>query len=89
MDELLKIPDNVLLKYSRREVGELKSYIEELEYKLKRLEDDNPEKFKGSETHKNLVAQVKNLELCTKKLMEANWKLTYELTQLKNKLWKE
>ena len=34
-NELLKIPDEVLLKLARREIGELKSYIQELEYELK------------------------------------------------------
>ena len=31
---LMKIPDRELLKYSRIEVGKLKSYVQELEYKL-------------------------------------------------------
>lgn len=30
---LAKIPDKELLRYSRMEVGQLKSYIEELEWK--------------------------------------------------------
>ncbi len=31
---LSKIPDKELLRYSRIEVGQLKSYIEELEWKI-------------------------------------------------------
>lgn len=31
---LMKIPDKELLRYSRIEVGKLKSYVQELEYKL-------------------------------------------------------
>lgn len=31
---LSKIPDKELLRYSRMEVGQLKSYIEELEWKI-------------------------------------------------------
>lgn len=31
---LMKIPDKELLRYSRIEVGQLKSYVQELEYKL-------------------------------------------------------
>lgn len=45
---LEKIPVHILLKYSRQEVGELKAYIDELEYenemlreKLKQKEDNN------------------------------------------------
>ena len=33
-EELLKIPDKVLLKMSRKEIGELKSLLDEKEYKL-------------------------------------------------------
>ena len=32
-----KIPDNILLKESRKEVGQLKSYIEELEHTNRQL----------------------------------------------------
>lgn len=47
---LLKIPDNILLKESLVEVGKLKSYIQELEDKIKELEgrSNNPGIQKGS-----------------------------------------
>ena len=32
-----KIPDNILLKESRKEVGQLKSYIDELEHTNRQL----------------------------------------------------
>lgn len=38
---LMKIPDSVLLKNALIEIGKLKSYIDELEYKLKKAEQLN------------------------------------------------
>lgn len=35
-----KIPVEYLLKYSRQEVGQLKSYIQELEYKINKLNQE-------------------------------------------------
>ena len=47
-----KIPIEFLLKYSRQEVGELKSEIDELKYLLKKTEEQN----------KSLTAKVKDLQ---------------------------
>lgn len=38
---LMKFTPEQLLSYSRREVGELKSYISELEWKINKLEESN------------------------------------------------
>lgn len=57
-EELLKIPEEALLKSCRREVGELKSYIDELEYTNNTLEY----------TNNVLKKQIK--ELCDKKTKE-------------------
>ena len=85
-DELLKIPDDVLLKYSRREVGMLKAYIDELEYKIEQLKQ-SPEN-KDSEVYNNMKTQVKSLEKKNKSLEELNYKLIYENSQLKERLKK-
>lgn len=38
---LMKFTPELLLSYSRREVGELKAYISELEWKINKLEESN------------------------------------------------
>lgn len=38
--DLLKVPDNILLKLSREEIGQLKSYIDELTYELKKRDEE-------------------------------------------------
>lgn len=37
--ELHELPSDVLLKHSRQEVGELKAYIDELEYEIEKLRE--------------------------------------------------
>lgn len=54
-----KIPLDELFKLSRREVGELKSYIDELEYKIKDLEKDIEEKEKLSHEDKKELKKDK------------------------------
>lgn len=41
-----KIPDKILLKLARKEIGELNSYIDELEYRLQKIEEELREKEK-------------------------------------------
>lgn len=55
---LMKIPDRELLKYSRIEVGKLKSYVQELEYKLSLRNKEISELRK--ELHQQRYPQKKN-----------------------------
>ena len=44
---LLKIPDEVIIKELRLELGKATSYIQELEQENKRLKDESPEEKKA------------------------------------------
>lgn len=46
---LEKIPTHILLKYSRQEVGELKAYIDELEYENEMLREKLHQKENSNE----------------------------------------
>lgn len=89
-----KIPDKVLLKKSREEVGELKSEIEFLEAEVQRLTTDIHTKrgFKLSSQDKIEVRTNERVELLktrnkklsteNKKLKRDNGDLIYKLVQL-------
>ncbi len=44
---LLKVPDEVIIKELRLQLGKATSYIQELEYENKRLKDESPEEKKA------------------------------------------
>ena len=84
---LCKLPAQMLLKASRQEVGELKAYVDELEYSNKNLKEQLDNLI---EDNKKLQEQLDNLIEENKKLMELNQyytdsrcKMAEELEQLK------
>jgi len=89
-----KIPDIVLLKKSREEIGGLKSEIEFLEAEVKRLTNDLHTKagFKLSQDQKIVVRTDKRVQELTnrnkklntenKKLKKYNTDLIYRMVQL-------
>lgn len=76
-----KIPIEVLFKYSRMEVGQLKSYIDELEDKVRRL-NKQLNLLKSSKEAKSLLKQIKQ-EDAYKQLLSMNKALTKENKELK------
>ena len=89
-----KIPDNILLKKSREEVGGLLSEINFLEAEVKRLETDLNTKagfkltqeqkieIRTSERINQLLTRNKKLEQESKKLKRDNANLIYRVVQL-------
>ena len=91
---LLKIPDHILLKESRLEVGKLKSYIEELEEELKnRIKPTNnlkiyegdikqiQEKLYYKMLHNKNLKQGKKIKQLTKDRDSLIYQM-YQLTEL-------
>lgn len=83
MEELLKVPDDVLLKESQKEVGELKSYVDELEYvnnclkkKVSQLQDkDTKKRVQEQLMYQELHNKNINLKLENQRLLEKNKEL--------------
>ena len=83
MEELLKIPDEVLLKESQKEVGELKSYVDELEYvnnclkkKVSQLQDkDTKKRVQEQIMYQEIHNKNVNLKLENQRLLEKNKEL--------------
>lgn len=83
MEELLKVPDDVLLKESQKEVGELKSYVDELEYvnnclkkKVSQLQDkDTKKRIQEQIMYQEIHNKNVNLKLENQKLLEKNKEL--------------
>lgn len=78
------IPDSVLLKYaildlkkSRIKIGELESYIEELEFNLKK------ERIRFEEYSMKNRKHIKGLEGKNEKLNKQIFELNYKLSELK------
>jgi predicted RNase H-like nuclease (RuvC/YqgF family) len=73
---LEKIPIEALLKLTRREIGELNSYIDELEYKVQKLEEEIKERdsatpeeikeFRKSSFYKEMNEKFKELSKVAK-----------------------
>jgi FtsZ-binding cell division protein ZapB len=82
---LLKIPDVVLLKEALKEIGELKSYVEELKYENSQLKQSINNAKKDSP--ESLQMSIKQLKHNNKVLTKENIKLRTELinVQLKDK----
>ena len=90
-----KIPIEVLLKYSRQEVGELKSYIQELEEENKKLKHEiicskNVNKAAKVEVRKEelyieLKNQLKSLQEKLRTLHKDKDRLIHELSKYKIK----
>lgn len=87
-----KIPDVVLLKMARKEIGELTSYIDELEYKVTELgrkikekeqltHEDNKE-FKREQFYKEMNEKVHERNIIIRDLKKENERLLYN--NLKN-----
>lgn len=79
---LLKLPDEVVIKQLRQELGIQVSYIDELEDRLKRYERIAPEELK--EFKKDLVIQQKNAEI--QALQKTVGTLRKDVNRLINKL---
>lgn len=79
---LLKLPDEVVIKQLRQELGEQASYIDELEDRLKRYERIAPEGLK--EFKKDLVIQQNNAEI--QALQKTVGTLRKDVDRLINKL---
>ena len=83
MEELLKVPDDVLLKESQKEVGELKSYVDELEYvnnclkkKVSQLQDkDTKKRVQEQIMYQEIHNKNVNLKLENQRLLEKNKEL--------------
>ena len=94
-DVPMKIPVEYLLKRSRQECGELKSYVQELEHensKLKKIlqqfrsEDKEWSKeVKKEELYKQIQAENKKLRQSVRDHKNLKNRLIYELTQLRLK----
>jgi len=76
--DLLKVPDSVIIKELRIELGKSNAYIAELEYELKLAQD------------KRVVLKTHNigLENKNKKLTDIKHSLTFENFELKNRIKK-
>lgn len=94
-DVPMKIPVEYLLKRSRQECGELKSYVQELEHensKLKKIlqqfrsEDKEWSKeVRKEELYKQIQAENKKLRQSVRDHKNLKNRLIYELTQLRLK----
>lgn len=90
-----KIPVEYLLKRSRQECGELKSYIQELQHYISKLESviheykrtnkDLSKEIRKEELYKNIIEQNKKLRKQIKDNKEVRDRLIYEVTQLRLK----
>lgn len=79
---LLKLPDEVVIKQLRQELGIQVSYIDELEDRLKRYERIAPEELK--EFKKDIVIKQKNVEI--QALQKTVGTLRKDVNRLINKL---
>jgi len=77
--DLLKVPDYVIIKELRIELGKANAYILELKHDLNKLE----EKHSKIEDDVRKNNHIKGLENKNNKLKERNQILTYENTSLK------
>jgi len=77
--DLLKVPDSVIIKELRIELGKANSYVDELKHNLKITQ----EKLLKTEENIHKNEQIKGLENKNNKLKERNQILTYENTSLK------
>jgi len=77
--DLLKVPDSVIIKELRIELGKANSYVDELKHELKNLKEKN------LKTEENIRKNehIKGLENKNKKLTERIQILNYENTGLK------
>lgn len=84
-EPLMKVPDEVLLRFAKRDLGKANAYIAELEDKIRTIESDNKALIKSSELYKNALKQ---LNVVNKELHQCRVdkeKLITELVQLKLK----
>lgn len=93
---LLKVPDNVIISSLRTEIGQLKSYINELEYQLKSTKKDQ-ELNKLVEDNKQLRLTIKamakqhskdQLNLKNIELKKENNKIKNERNELIGKVYR-
>lgn len=90
-----KIPVEILLKYSRQEVGELKSYIQELEYnnnklsqELKNIHNANKQakvEARKEQLYNNLRSQVSALQSSNTEYRKKYKEIVCELVKYREK----
>lgn len=99
IEEPMKIPVEYLLKRSRQEVGELTSYIQELEHELSKLRQKIAEnklvnkevarEIKKEERYRELINRIKRLQKLSHDYKLAIDRLIYENHQLRKKIENE
>jgi hypothetical protein len=83
---LLKIPDSILLKEYRIEIGKLKSYITELEESLNtkdnyKMYEGNISQLKEKLYYKKLRKEISDLQIKNSKYKRENEKLICQIAQ--------